>query len=503
MTTNDVESQLTELGQRWPVPSVAEAVQDRLSSLPKSPVKPASQRVLQWTGMGAVAAAIVIVAMIYLSLIATPTTLLAQVTESIRKSMSAHLQIVSTDSSGARTVGNVWYSRDLGVRGEMGDEVFLDNGQQQWTWRDADKAPAVVSRRASRDGIAMIAETLQLPNASDKPIRAAEHDQEIRGQKCVAYKVTFHSVSDPNSPQKKQENRVLVWQNNVGNTLLVRSEQLDAATGSWKTNRELSITYDVEVSSDKFFPQFPDSTKIVDEDRVWMDRFAIEKAMATTESGGLLFAVHEVSRCDNGSFYIVSSVRGTAQHLKDHPPKTRRLNLQTILLDVAEQFCAATTQQDCHVAPLASSEIDGVHYLWWLATDRNYFTIVENKRVPQSVGSKMESEEGRVRIPLMANYRGELAGSSMVSTFVTVDLPKEAKKLSLHDVALQLMKDSNLSQEGLLVHTFENATGRYVPARSITADQMVQFFQTELDWLGANDELKSANVMGGNPVPPQ
>ncbi|MFO1065883.1 MAG: hypothetical protein U0892_18625 [Pirellulales bacterium] len=502
MKTEDIESQLDELGNRWPVPSVADTVQRRLNVIDQPGNRTASRRMLRWSGLGAVAAAAVALIAIVTSMISAPSSLYAQVKESIRKSLSVHLQITSVDSSGTRTIGTLWYSRELGVRGEMGDEVFIDNGKQQWNWHAVDNAPAVVSRRASRDGIALVADALSLPRRSEKPIRASKFDREIQGKNCAAYEVPIPKSNGPDSQTVVPATRVLVWQNDEGQILLIRSEQFDGNQGDWKTTRELSITYDIEVPRDKFSPQFPASTLIVDEDRVWADRFPVEKSLATSESGGLLFAVHELSRCENGSYYVISSVRATAEHLKKYPPKQRKLNLQTTVLDVAEQFCSATTQQDCHLAPLASSEIDGVHYLWWLATDRNYFVVEADKRVLQAVGKKMESELGRVQVPLMANYRGELMGSSMISTHATVELAKGSAVLTLHDVAERVRRDASLSHDGLLVHTFENATGRYVPASSITADQLVRSWEAELDWLKANDQLGEISIHGNGTTPP-
>lgn len=499
MKRDDMELKLKDLGNRWPVPSVVEAVQNRLKSMPNPRRNPPSRRLFQWTGLGAVSAAVVAFIIVGVSMFSAPTNLYAQVQESIRKSVSAHLQIVSTAPDGTRTVSALWYSRERGVRGESNEESFVDNGQQQWIWQGTTNAPAIVSRRASRDGIAMISDMLQLPTESGSLGRAAEFDREILGQKCAAYKEAISQGSESLLEAKKPKSRVLAWQNEQGQIVLIRGEQFEELTRTWKTSRELSITYGIEIPTEKFMATFPSSTTIVDEDRVWSDRFAIEKALATTESGGLLFAVHELSRCDNGSYYVVSSVRGTSEHLKKHPPRSRRLNLQTTLLDVAEQFCAATTQQNCHIAPIASSEIDGVHYLWWLATDRNYFVLDENKRLPRTVGKKMESKAGQIELPLMANYRGELAGSSMVSAIATVDLRSEVKALSLHEIALRVKQDSSLSREGLLIHNFANATGHYVPADSLTADQMVKCFQAQLDWLSAHDELRDPAMSVGLP----
>lgn len=88
----------------------------------------------------------------------------------------------------------------------------------------------------------------------------------------------------------------------------------------------------------------------------------------------------------------------------------------------------------------------------------------------------------------------------MVSTFATVDLRNEVKALSLHEVAMRVIKDSSLSQEGLLIHNFENAVGHYVPSKSLTTDQMVQCFQAQLERLSSHDELREPTMSGQLPA---
>ena len=500
MNTNDIESQLTELGSRWPVASVAEAVQSRLNNVQPSSKHSPAHPILKWSGMGAVAAAAMVLFVIGTSMFMTPSSLYAQVKESIRQALSVHLQIVSVDSSGSRTIGTLWYSRELGVRGEAGNEIFIDDGQQQWSWAAADNAPALVSRRRSRDAIAMVVDALQLPPQSEGFVRASEFDQVIQDEKCKAFKVPIPEVKESHAQSSLPAMRLLAWQNEAGKTLLVRSEQYNAEKNEWRMTREVSMAYDVEVPREKFTARFAASTTIVNEDRVWLDRYPIEKALATAESGGLLFGVHELKRCENGSYYVVSSVRGTSEHLKQHPPRSRKLNLQTTIIDVAEQSCSIGMQQNSHLVPIAMSEIDGVHFLWWLAVDRSYFKLEGGKRIPQPVGKKMESEPGKVEISLMANYRGELQGKS-VFTQATITLPQDTQVLSLRDVAARVQQDAKLSRDGLLIHKFENAGGRYVPSSSITTDQMVSSFLAGLEWVGDSDELGGVNLGGSGLIP--
>src|ERR1700722_11472138 len=105
MNLNEIESRLTQLGENWPVASIAESVSSHVDTLPvPEMVKPRSHR-LQWTLAGSVLTLIVAVSVVWLTSLSTPTTLAAQLKDAIQKSNSVYVLITTIDAKGNRIKG--------------------------------------------------------------------------------------------------------------------------------------------------------------------------------------------------------------------------------------------------------------------------------------------------------------------------------------------------------------------------------------------------------------
>src|SRR5581483_6030477 len=93
----------------------------------------------------------------WLLFLGDPPTLQAQVRRSLAKAATAHVVVSSPDDRGVRRQAEVWYERGRGFRAEAPDEVVLDDGRQQWTWRPGGKeSKRVIARRQSRYAEGMI-----------------------------------------------------------------------------------------------------------------------------------------------------------------------------------------------------------------------------------------------------------------------------------------------------------------------------------------------------------
>ncbi len=491
---NDLESRLSQLGENWPVGSVADAVAKRLESAPLPQREAPRSRRWQMTFAGSVAL-LVAFAFLWTTLLSAPATLSAQVKAAIAKARTAHVSIVTIDGRDGRQKAELWYSRNVGFRAESPQEFILDNGQQQWAWNPTLKdAELVIARRASRNAAGMLADSLQLGSAPAdwRKGRSAEFDREIQGQRCEAHLVEppAAAASTAFGDTGPSPMRFVVWLDPQQRVVQIEEQRQSNAT--WKTRRETSIAYDVEVAGEKFAARFPPAAKIVDADGLWDDRFPLEKALATTESGGLVFAVHEITRCDNEMFYVVSSVRGTREHLEKYPPKRRMFNLQTTMLDVAEQLAGVRVGQECHHAMLTSAELEGVHYVWWLAVPRKYFLKKDGVKVPQDIGAKLEFEPGRVRIPLAAYYRDSRAGNGLVSAQVEITLPNPGASETLVEVAGRARRDALLNSEGLSLYGGITANEvRILRPASTTDAELAAGLASQIEWLRLNDEVKS------------
>lgn len=505
MSHLELEADLAGLGRNWPVPSAAHAVMRRIQ---REGVPPSRRPVYRRRPvlLAIAASLLVAVGLPAMLLVGTAHTLQAQVVEALKQTSAAHLIISALDEQGVRRQAEIWYSRERGFRLESPDETIVDDGKQQWTWPSkADGVEPVVLRRASPGTAAMIGELLQLGNvpADWQRQRAKDHDRQIDGQSCQAFVVVPPATpvvgnGGPDGAHSRPS-RFIVWRD--ASERIVRIDQQRQHDGDWRAGREISIDYDLAAPADKFAADFPPEARVIDADRALAERFPLDRALVTAESGGLLFAVHEARRGEDETWYIVSSVRGTPKYLKKHPPQRRRFNLQTTLLDVAEQpWGPGIDSVAMHRAVMATAEKDGVHYLWWLAVRRRFFTVENGVRTPFSrplsePGAPFleETEPGRLNVVLTAHYRGARSQETPPRVAVTVPLA-EAGSRSFVELADGVRRDiltvSKLSGAvaSLLGGVQGNAVGR-LDVNQATSKDIADAVVSQIKWLRDLDEF--------------
>jgi hypothetical protein len=439
---------------------------------------------------GTIAALLILGAFLSTSIPGTTSKLYADVTQAIRTAKTVVVSINTIDESGGLTTAKILYAPQEGFRVEASDKIVIDNGALQWSWDPRATLPAtIVSRRRSQDGMSMISEMLQLETlpVEWRQSRAPELDREVQGQKLDAYLIEEResSTSDASKSNASRQ-RIYVWRDSQQRVIDIQSQQT-RDDSSWREVRSINITYDQELDSKQFTYADIQNATIVDIDKLWEQRFPLEKALAIGEDGGLKFAVHEVSRCGTDMFYIVSSVRATEDLLKKSSIKRRRLNLQTTLWDVAEHLNGASVQQDYHLATLSTAEFEGVHYMWWIAAQRRYFRIKDGERIPEYAGTKLEFEPGKLRLPIMANYRDRQLGNGLAIAKLDVPLSKEIE--SLADVSRRVRRDLTLSPEILNIYKFEGQSLHPVAISEVTDEAFASSLQSEIEWLRSHDQL--------------
>jgi hypothetical protein len=190
--------------------------------------------------------------------------------------------------------------------------------------------------------------------------RAAEHDREINGVRCRGYVVTPPATQElagnvelapPRNPP-----RTIVWIDPQDR--LVEAERQRQVQDQWQSEYHASIRYEAEVPAEKFIANLPAKAKVVSPEASLDKRFPLASTLASKESQGLLFAIHEAERTEGGMVYIVSSVRGTPAYLKAHPPDRRRdFNMTASILDVAHvPNVAGNIDGNWNRAPLAYAD---------------------------------------------------------------------------------------------------------------------------------------------------
>ncbi|MDP6556165.1 MAG: hypothetical protein QGG71_15960 [Pirellulaceae bacterium] len=382
MSNNEITNQLERLGKDWPGESVASEVIDRLQDTPR-PTRSSRKPTPILKAIATLAALVALVAIgVWLS---QRQTLQAALQESLQQAHSWHVTKQVFDGEKV-TVGEIWFHRDHGLRTEAMGQVTVDNGTRSYTW--STQGDSTVLLRPSMDGIAMVAEMCDMSRIPTdwKKRRESQLDQEVAGDRCQAYVL----VRQPDPPGSEIEERVVALVDAVERLRRIVQQRLMG--GEWKRLSQVTIDYGRHIAASVFEPNYPKDAKVVDVQAALQGRFPLAEAVATKEKDGLLFAVHDVVPIDEGCWYVISSVRGTAEYLEKYPPKNRRFNLNYTAQDVAWQMGTHGSVGKVSQLFMFKMEWQGVEYLWRL--------VVRKDHAPSNNGA----EPGRVRLPLSASH---------------------------------------------------------------------------------------------------
>ena len=132
-----------------------------------------------------------------------PSTLLAAVQDNLARAASAHLLITARDDKGQAHKSEAWYRRGEGIRLESPEEVLVEDGQFQWSWRPNVPAGEQVVLRQPRQGFfkKQLTPLLALPDipAFLSRDRAPEFDRDVNGRACRGYLLS-QTGPDPSLP---------------------------------------------------------------------------------------------------------------------------------------------------------------------------------------------------------------------------------------------------------------------------------------------------------------
>jgi hypothetical protein len=150
--------------------------------------------------------------------------------------------------------------------------------------------------------------------------------------------------------------------------------------------------------------------------------------------------------------------------------------------------------QDCHRVALGTTEADGVHYLWWLAARRHFFTVEDGKRTPHSESPSLEVRPGTVSVPLQAFYRGRQQ-SDLVNVSVEVPLPADRQARPLAALAARARGDLLLVGQapgaGAWLYAWvKDNEMRPVPPDQITEADFARGVSRQLEWSRSFDEIR-------------
>ena len=227
-------------------------------------------------------------------------TLYAQVIKAIENARTIHAVTKNLDNGQWEKNTEVWYDQNKGVvetSWDKGEKTYMriDNGQHMWKYRAGDN---FAKRSKTIDPMGVARKLLNVDSFKKQAIRDPSKDKVVNDIRYLAY-----VRSNPENTY-----RILTW---LDEAKRVRGWEkmhlLDS--GQWETYRIGEVEYNVELSPNVFVPDFGEDVAIVDVDTKLDEYFDLEDALFTKEELGLIFAVHELVRCEGDLIFAVSSIR--------------------------------------------------------------------------------------------------------------------------------------------------------------------------------------------------
>ena len=244
--------------------------------------------------------------------------------------------------------------------------------------------------------------------------RYPKADRSIQGRTCRAYLLTkLDRYAD--SSLKAGQRRILLFVDEESRLVRAAHESRDG--DEWRTESLSDWTYDEPINEALFQPNFGDDVKIVDADEAF-DAFADPAtAVHCEERDGLIYAIHHVERFENGGVLVVSSVRGTAETLKEFPLKKSLFRVD----GPATNYNASPQGSGFFRLDLASASHQGIDVRWWVLIPRgtppNHFEVSPG-RIKLNVGVTPSGEYAKAR------HRDEKGIINHMRWDVELDLPR-------------------------------------------------------------------------------
>lgn len=438
---SEVEQVLERLGNEWPVEdSLVDGVMRQIASRGVRPVpQPGWSRRATW--LLAAAASLAVVAVLWS--LGGNRTLYAQALEGVHRARTFRMTITVEPGEGkpAQRAIDAWYERGVGFRNEQPAGVTIGNAEYFWSHVEGAKVATRSASRGINDLVdRVLDQELGQVLSGAKYSRYAAGDRQIEGRPCQAFLLDRDRQDDPDLKTGKK--RVIILLDDRSRVARIVTEFRSG--DRWVVRTTSDWRYDIPVDRALFEPHFGDEVKVVDADTAF-DKFVdLGRAVHREERSGLWFAIHRVERFEGGGVFVVSSVRGTAETLKQFP-LTRR-SLQTSMPPYVDGP-AVNLAGFPHGYPsfsgylaleLASANHQGIHVRW---------SVLIPEGAPPT---RFDDGAGRVRIPVGVTPQGEFARARFTDAQgllrplawdVVVDAPEPRELPTLEAIARKVHAD--------------------------------------------------------------
>jgi len=241
---------------------------------------------------------------------ATPS-LYAQAVKAIEQARTVHAVGKRLQDGKMVKMMEAFYERGVGMAeydySEKHPFFRIDDGK--YCWRRSGNGPLVQSKSEDPAGIVkkVVRATTRLLEGEENARREPAGDRAIDGAVCKQYVVL----------RSDGRFRALIWIDQKDR--LRRFEKQQPKADDWETYQTVTVEYDVRIDRSRFQVKIPPAATVVNAEQV-LAGFALEKAIFKKELMGLIFAVHDLQRCDNGMIFIVCSTRPCPAVIREFGP---------------------------------------------------------------------------------------------------------------------------------------------------------------------------------------
>jgi hypothetical protein len=256
-------------------------------------------RIIMNNKMTKFAVAAVIMAGVFLFFVSSQRSLYAQVTKSIESAKTIHVISESLKDGKWSKTSEVWYGADQGIvesswkNGER-SHIRIDNGQYMWIYNQGN---SFAKRSKTVDPIGVAKKILNTEKFKNDAVREPSKDKVVNSVNYSAYTLSNPKKTWQMTSWLDDNNRVRCWE---------KMRLLES--GQWRKYRIAKVTYDIELDSKVFLPDFGKDVEIFEVGKKMVGHFKLDEAIFIKEELGLVFAIHELVKCDAG-LMAVSSIR--------------------------------------------------------------------------------------------------------------------------------------------------------------------------------------------------
>ena len=266
-------------------------------------IKPSLWRIVvgsRITKLVAAAAVVILIISLFVTL-SEPTSIYAQIVAALNDVQTLHIAVKTYHEGRWHEGPEIWYDRGVGLARfdyDSGKEsVRIYNGTHMWQHSSGNDF-AVWTNDIDPDYF--VAELTTIAPSQDF-FREPSGDDIIDDFLCRLYIWS----------NKDNTRRSRMWIDET-NRIRQKDARYLSADGLWQTSYIAEFKYDIPVERSVFLTDFGTNVKIIDTEDLLEKQYSPKNAIFAKESLGLTFAVHDIEQCGDGSVFVVSSVRPTA-----------------------------------------------------------------------------------------------------------------------------------------------------------------------------------------------